>query len=679
MAKKKKELDTETDKIIVESKTIEKKKTKKNNKKIKDENNLSETIEEKNEEVNIEKTKIEEKDIEKEKLLEKTKILELELEKTRQIQMLEKEIDNEFRNLDEFNEKNTFGRLLTYMLLATAFVSIVCLFIYTYINSTNDINQIFSIISMGILTVFTFFFIIQSLFMDNKKGRIISSISSILLIFYSIFTLGVNMGYLILPTQEYVPNFSGRTLTEVISWASSNKIELEQVYETSDTVEEYLIISQDVDKYTLVKNVEKITVVVSEGPNYDKELALQSFIGRNIDDFIKFMNDNFLTNVEIEFKYSDNDKDIILTQDKSGQIKRNDKVNITVSLGSEDSLQNVDMINLIDKDTFNATLFLKRNGIKYELKYDYSSKIKRGNVISQSISEGKNIDILNDKVELTISKGPEIKVINLDKMSVDEITKWVMDNNLRVEFNEDYDDEKSSGSVINVSFKEGDIIEQGETIKVTISKGQLKMESFKTAVEFRAWAEKYNINYKEEYQFNDSVASGNIIKMSHNEGQIIKKNDTVVVYISQGKSVTVPDFAGMSKSDIQSKCKSIGLSCTFKYGGYNDSVSKDKSIGQNKKSGSVVASGTSVQITLSEGKAPSYSVVIQSNWMSAGNPETTISTLKSKLSSACPGVTFKFVKKSVNTGVGLITQDSPTKGGQNTFVAGKTYTFYIGS
>lgn len=581
--------------------------------------------------------------------------------------------------IDDFNRKTTFGKILTYLLLSTAFVAVVCLFIYTYIKSRDDVNRTFSIISMGILTVFTIFFMIQCLLMDNKKGRWISSICSILLIGYSAFTVLVDMDYLKLPTQEYVPNFTGRTLTEVVNWSKSNNITLNQVYETSDLTPIYSVISQDVDTYTLVKNIDSLTIVVSEGPNYDKEVVMPSFIGRNVDDLIKFINDNYLTGVNIDFKFSDEVREIILTQDNSGQIKRNDTVNFTASLGLEEMLEDVNMIDLSNKSVFDATLFLKRYGIKYELVYEYSDDILKEYVIGQDREVGKLVNYKSDIVKLTVSKGPKIKVPNLLDMTVDEITNWVVDNHLKIEFNEDYDEEKVAGTILSSNVKEGDTVEQGSLISIVISKGQLRMEKFTSAAEFRDWADRYNVNYKEEYEFNSSVSSGNIIKSSHNEGDVIKNNDTVIIYVSQGKSIEIPNFVGKSKSDIEKSCKSVGLNCSFKSGSYSNSVSKDVATAQSKKAGSTVASGTSIQITLSLGAAKSYNVVIQSSWLSAGDADSTIATLKSKLTSLCPGVTFNFTKKKVNTGVGLITQDSPTKGGNNTFTQGKTYTFYIGS
>jgi len=67
--------------------------------------------------------------------------------------------------------------------------------------------------------------------------------------------------------------------------------------------------------------------------------------------------------------------------------------------------------------------------------------------------------------------------------------------------------------------------------------------------------------------------------------------------------VTVPNFVGKTKGEISKTCDSLKLKCSYKYGGYNESVPKDTATAQNTKNGSKVMEGTSVVITLSSGKA----------------------------------------------------------------------------
>jgi len=601
------------------------------------------------------------------------------LEKIRQKEKQKQEKVHELHQIDDYNKETRGSKIAMYVLLAITFVSVLSYFIYTVVQSNTIIEQLTTIISTSILALFAIFFLIQSLFLDNRKGRKFVVVSSCLLTCYSLFNILVGMNVISIPVQEAMPNFMDKSLSEVVEWASKNKISLNQIYETSDIIEEYNIIHQDVEAGTLIKDVKEVTVIVSEGPNYDKELVVPNFIGQTVDDVIEYVEKNYLTAVNIDFEFSDVERDQIMKQDKSGQMKRNEQINMVASLGAEEDLGEVTMRELVGLDTFHSVTWLKRYGFHYTLEYEYSDKVAKGYVLKQSIEKGTTADPHTMEVVLTISKGPKIQVPDLKSMSVDEITAWIIENNLKIAFEEAYDEAVVTGGVISVSVEEGDTVEQGTLVTVVISKGQLKMEEFKTAVDFRAWAEQYGISYKEEYEFNESVASGSIIKTSHEVGQIIKNSDVVIIYVSQGKSVEIPNFVGSSKSDISKKCSSLGLKCSFHYGGFNDSVAKDVATAQSKRKGSKVASGTSVAITLSSGKASSYTVVIQSSWLSPGDPDATISTLKSKLSNACPGVTFKFQKKAVNTGVGLITQDSPVKGGNNTFVQGKTYTIYVGS
>lgn len=566
--------------------------------------------------------------------------------------------------------------IFIYIILLLTLVSIISLFVVNYLSSVNMINRLETVIATSILVLFGLLFTLANI---NNKNKIFVTLSSLVLIIYSLFNIGIKLNYISLPEQEVMTDFTNKNLTEVVKWANKNKIELEQLYETSDLIDEYKIISQDIKEGTLLKEVKNLTVVVSSGPNYDKSIIIPSFIGKNVDDVIKFVDDNFLTGVNIDFIESDEKRDNIISQDKNGEIRRNDTINMTASIGSLEDIGDMKMKDLVGLNTFYSTTWLKRYGFKYVLKYEYSNDIEKGNVIKQSVEKDKVVNPLKTEVTITLSKGPKIVVPDLTNKTVEEITAWIVENNLKVIFEEVYDDTIEIGKVIKLSVNKDDEIEMGNTITVTISKGQIKMEKFINAADFRSWADKYEIKYSEEYKFDDKIASGDIIESSHKEGDIIKNSDTITIVISQGKSVTVPNFVGKSKSEILKSCDSLKLKCSFKYGGFNDKLVKDTATSQNKKNGSKVPEGTSVVITLSSGKAKTYDIIIQSNWLAPGNPDTTISTLKSKLSSACPGVTFKFVKKTVNTGVGLITPNSPIKGGSNSFKEGNTYTIYIGT
>ena len=208
------------------------------------------------------------------------------------------------------------------------------------------------------------------------------------------------------------------------------------------------------------------------------------------------------------------------------------------------------------------------------------------------------------------------------------------------------------------------------------------MESFTSLSDFRNWAEKYGIKYTEEYQYNDNISKGKIIIFSVNTNDVIKNNQVITVYVSNGKAITIPNFINKTKTEANKLCNNLGLKCNFVYGSYS-SLAKDTVTNQNKKASISVVSGTAITLTLSKGPASSCNVYIQPTWLS-NTADSTISSLKNKLSAelkskGCSDVSFNFKKKCYNTyPSGLIGPDSPIKGGvTNTYTDGNSYTIYI--
>ena len=656
-------------------------------------------------------------------------------------------IENKFKE-KKGNKVANDKRIAVKIALGITLVTTLIYFVYTIMTSSNIVGQLTSIIGVALISIFAIFFLFIGIQGEKKQDKFII-IASFLLTSYSSFNLLTSANILKLPSQDVVSNFTYKTLTEALQWSKSNNIELVQVFENSDTVEAYHIINQNVEPGTLLKNVKTMTVVVSNGPSLEKDVLIPNMVGWNADDVLMFIKKNYLSNVEVVFQYSSQVKDTVINQEGSGELKRSDKIILTFSLGEEGNLEPIKMTDLSKLSLFEATFYLKRHGIDYELAYDYHDTIEKNYIISQSVAKNETVIPFETKVLLTVSKGARIVVPDLYQMSIEKITQWASDHKLRLQFEDRYDDSKDVGMPLEVNVNKDDVIEEGTMIKVVVSKGKLVMQNFSSLQEFKEWAMKYNITYQENYEFNQDYEIGKIIKFSHQNGQTIKNDDTVTVTISQGSPVTVPKFIGKTKSDIQKECNNLGITCTFIYGGYTDSIKKDVATNQSKAAGGNIVRGTSISITLSSGiiekvKVPNflgksrneiesqcnannlkcnfsyqngfndnvakdhavsqsinanttvnagttinitlsnggaarYNVVIQQTYFTAGNPEQSKSTLLSKLQSACPGVNFNIEFKTVNTGAGLIHPDSPTKVGANTFIQGKTYTIIIGS
>lgn len=491
-------------------------------------------------------------------------------------------------------------RKIIYFFLSLAMITTITYFIYSIINSTRLTNQLTTIVSISTMSIFSIIFVIISMANNNIKSEKYIIIGSILLTFYSGFNILTNSQIIKLPEQSHVINFTNKAVTEAIKWAKSNNVEIEQLYENSDNYDPYTVISQSVSPGTLVKNVDKLTVVVSSGPSLEKEVMVPSFIGWSFDEVMKFIELNYLNNVLVDFEVSDSSRDTVIAQEGSGYLKRNDQIKIVFSIGNIDDIVPKEIEDFNGKSLFYSTTWLKRYAFNYELDYQYSDKVAKGLIISQSIS-GKVADPNSDVIKLVVSKGNKITMINLLKMDVEEITTWIINNNLKVVFEDRYDDNVKLGYPISANYKEGDELEEGTTVKLVISKGQIKMPKINNINEFIAWATKYNVKVEQVYEFNEKINNGEIIRVSHEENSVIKNDDIVTIYISQGTPVTIPNFVGMKKADITKKCNELGITCNFVYGRLTESTQKDIAISQSKTKGAQIVKGTSISITLSSG------------------------------------------------------------------------------
>lgn len=471
-----------------------------------------------------------------------------------------------------------------------------------------------------------------------------------------------------------IENLQGKTLSEALIYAKEMGIEIIEKYDYSDYFAKYYIINQKIINEPL-ENIEKLELIISKGPNYNTDTSIPSFIGENIETLINFINNNYLNNVEIEFIENENEPNTIITQSISGNIKRNTKIKFEVS---KTPFKEIEMENLKNKTLFEAKLWLEMNNIKYEIEYDYN-ELDKNIVFNQNI-ETKTLLTENDTVKISVSKGPSITVPNLKEMTKEEITKWITSNNLNIEFKEEYNKDYELGKIIDANYKENDIIEQGTTIIIKTSKGSLKMIKFTNLSDFKTWANNNNVKYEINYSFSETIAKGNLIKSSHSENDIISENETIILTISNGKAITVPNFKGMKKTDIENKCKQLGLNCTFKYYGYTVSTNKDIAITQTITALKQVTSGTYITISLSSGIAQTYTVEINETDLVINNATQTIQNLKNLFSQKYPGVTFNFITKASNTynNAGFIHENSAVKNGTKV-TQGKTYTVTITS
>jgi beta-lactam-binding protein with PASTA domain len=614
--------------------------------------------------------KIDEKEIKKRIELEKTKSLKkVSVNKTKTLKKTSLDKTKKINKIEDIKSevfypkyKKTLKDIIVTVLLVLVFIISLIYVGYNFMNETT-FNTLYSIIismlALSVLCIKT----------SNDKA-LFTGISMLLAVILITIPLLVKYDVLTPPeTINKVPELTGTTITEALAWGNENKITINQVYDYSEVFEKFQIISQNIKVGVNLGDTTEITLVISDGPNPYKEVILENFVGQNIDEVILKIYELSLNNVQYLFESSESiDKDLIITQSVSGQTTRDALLVITTSIGSKDTLQPVELINLKGKTLDEAIVYLGRNGIEYKLEYEFD-ETDRYTVVSQSDKEGTTIDPLEDTLTLIISKGKEIIAPNILNMTSDQLIMWITENKLNIKFNDVYSVDKMAGDIIESNYNEGDKLEQGDTIEVTVSKGQLTLPEFGSLTEFRTWASKNNVKYKENYEYN-SLAQGKIISISINTGDIINLENEIILKISNGQAITTPSLIGLTKTEALTKCKNAGFTCY--YSNYYSNSTVGEVIYQTITAGTKVIQGTTLSMRVSIGvkvdvnactSTETHTLYISPSLIVPNNYEATKSALEANFKSNYPKVTINIIGRTGNLTIGYIHEDSSITSG----------------
>ena len=105
-------------------------------------------------------------------------------------------------------------------------------------------------------------------------------------------------------------------------------------------------------------------------------------------------------------------------------------------------------------------------------------------------------------------------------------------------------------------------------------------------------------------QASEKYDAGEIISQSEDEGDMIKKNTTIVVVMSSGVGeVSVPDVKGLDETSAINKLQDNGFKYSRDYAN-SDTVASGQVISQTPDVGAKAKKGDSISIVVSQGKAP---------------------------------------------------------------------------
>lgn len=241
----------------------------------------------------------------------------------------------------------------------------------------------------------------KKFFDEHPRTKIMVAILSLALLFVVVFLItkvALEGG---LKSKVNIPDLTNKTQDEAQKIVDDLGLKLEDGEpQASSTVEEGKVISQD-PKFENNKKIAKgstIKVVLSKGP---ETADMPNFVGEKIDDVREKADEMGLLLDISEVNSNDVDEGKVISQDvKSGkQVKSGDTVKLVVSKGAEKTT----VPTVIDMDEGTAKATLSNAKLKANVTYANDSTRTDGKVISQSIEQGKQVNI-NTTIDIVVNK-----------------------------------------------------------------------------------------------------------------------------------------------------------------------------------------------------------------------------------------------------------------------------------
>ncbi len=201
-----------------------------------------------------------------------------------------------------------------------------------------------------------------------------------------------------------------------------------------------------------------------------------------------------------------------------------------------------------------------------------------------------------------------VQMISLAGKELDEARKELKDMGLELRrLGTIASDEYEEGLIVEQDVEEGESVEKGTVIQVTVSSGPADFDVPNVVGNPAATARDMletrglKVNPNSAYEFAEAP-EGTVIRQSPGAGAKVKKGDTVTLTISKGvEQVQVPDIRKISEAEALERLNAHRLegSATSEY---DDEVPEGSVISQTPQAGSSVNAGSRVDYVVSLGK-----------------------------------------------------------------------------
>ncbi len=328
--------------------------------------------------------------------------------------------------------------------------------------------------------------------------------------------------------------------------------------------------------------------------------------------------------------------------------------------------------NVIGWKADDISLWAKENNVLVRYSEVYSDEVTSGLVIDQLPLEGGNVE-KGEFLEVSISLGPDpsvlVKVPDFMTMSQKEIEAWEAQNYMtKVRITTQNSETVELGTVIEFTVNDdsviGEEVRRDSPIYITISKGtaltgNVTLPDFMimTVAEAQKFAEDNGIILELEEVFDDMIPKEQIISQDIDAEQVVKVGDTVILKVSKGAEILMPNFASYDVDMAGNIASQNGIMVMIKE--KYSSTSAGRLISQSASAGSLYDGEEIVTLTYSLGNTvliPSFvgqGIDALSNWVEEYNAQgTSIKISKTYTTSQdMPGTIITQDKADTNSGI----------------------------
>lgn len=258
--------------------------------------------------------------------------------------------------------------------------------------------------------------------------------------------------------------------------------------ESSDTIEAGYVMRQSPDRYDFLYNVDKqVIITVSSGPEM---VTLPSAIkGKKWEEVQKELDKLEVNYTTIEESNEEVEAGVVIaiSPDEGEQIIKSTPVSITISSGSQ--YADVEMWNVIGKDSAVAIKELEDKKLVVDIVYDEDASKTDGIVLAQNVEEGKVIKE-QSTVIITINKLPAKSTVTFYV----DVASFYPQNTVIEEPEEDTDENTVSNTVSTPI--------TNETVTVEVYVGRISVKKANVSKAEKNWTYSYTSSGVEEVQIN---------------------------------------------------------------------------------------------------------------------------------------------------------------------------------